>query len=218
MRLHLKIKSKMRQVPFDHQHLLTGTIHKWLGLNNEHGQVSLYSFSRLEGGKKTTSGLQFGSDSTFFISAHSLELTKKLVSGIKAAPDMFHGLEVSEVVIEEDPDLSNRSLYYAASPVFIKRKDGNRINHILYNDPRANGCLKESLLMKMSLVGLADESLNIQFDTSYTNAGTKMITYNGVQNRASWCPVILEGKPETKLFAWNVGLGNSTGIGFGAIK
>jgi CRISPR/Cas system endoribonuclease Cas6 (RAMP superfamily) len=29
--------------------------------------------------------------------------------------------------------------------------------------------------------------------------------------------VIIEGKPETKLFAWDVGIGNSTGIGFGAI-
>jgi CRISPR/Cas system endoribonuclease Cas6 (RAMP superfamily) len=34
----------------------------------------------------------------------------------------------------------------------------------------------------------------------------------------NWCPIIIKGKPETKLFAWNVGLGNSTGIGFGAIK
>ena len=42
--------------------------------------------------------------------------------------------------------------------------------------------------------------------------------YNGVENKASWCPVIVEGKPETKAFAWNVGLGNSTGIGLGAIK
>jgi CRISPR-associated endoribonuclease Cas6 len=70
----------------------------------------------------------------------------------------------------------------------------------------------------MGKAGISDETLRIRFEVNYPKAGTKKITYNGVQNRASWCPVIIEGKPETKLFAWNVGLGNSTGIGFGAIK
>lgn len=50
MRLHFKIKTSRKALPFDHLPLLTGTIHKWLGQNNEHGDVSLYSFSQLEGG------------------------------------------------------------------------------------------------------------------------------------------------------------------------
>ena len=70
----------------------------------------------------------------------------------------------------------------------------------------------------MKKIGLIDKTLSIQFEANYPNSRTKKITYKGVQNRANWCPVIIEGKPETKLFAWNVGLGNSTGIGFGAIK
>lgn len=93
-----------------------------------------------------------------------------------------------------------------------------KIDHIVYDDPRANVCLQETLQTKMKKAGLSDESLSISFDLTYLKAGTKKITYNGVENRASWCPVIIEGNPETKLFAWNVGLGNSTGIGFGAIK
>jgi CRISPR-associated endoribonuclease Cas6 len=78
--------------------------------------------------------------------------------------------------------------------------------------------MKETLQTKMNDAGITDDTFNIRFETTYPKAGTKMITYNGVQNKANWCPVIIEGKPETKLFAWNVGLGNSTGIGFGAIK
>jgi CRISPR/Cas system endoribonuclease Cas6 (RAMP superfamily) len=30
--------------------------------------------------------------------------------------------------------------------------------------------------------------------------------------------VIIKGTPEQLAFAWNVGLGNSTGIGFGALN
>ncbi|MDA3818561.1 MAG: CRISPR-associated endoribonuclease Cas6 [Prolixibacteraceae bacterium] len=218
MRVHLKIKTTNKIVPFDHQPLLTGTIHKWLGWNDKHGEVSLYSFSRLEGGKATISGLHFSSNAYFFISSTDETLIKKLIEGIQADPDMFHGLKVFEIIIQEDPDLSGRDLYYVASPVFIKRRVETDVDHILFNDPRADACLKETLLTKMEKVGLTDETLDIRFDKSYPNAGTKKVTYDGIHNRASWCPVIIEGKPETKLFAWNVGLGNSTGIGFGAIK
>ena len=76
----------------------------------------------------------------------------------------------------------------------------------------------ETMQTKMKEVGIKEDSLEISFDKNYHRAGTKKITYHGIENRVSWCSVIIKGKPETKLFAWNVGIGNSTGIGFGAIK
>ena len=77
--------------------------------------------------------------------------------------------------------------------------------------------MTETLKSKMKLVNLEDETLKIAFDKSYSKAKTKLITYNGINNKASLCPLIIKGKPKTKAFAWNVGIGNSTGIGFGAI-
>lgn len=218
MRIHLKINTHNTIIPFDHQHLLTGAIHKWLGWNNEHGDISLYSFSRLDGGKKSKAGLRFENGASFFFSSYHTDLIKRLISGIQADPSMFDGLEVSEVVLQQDPDLANRDLFFAASPVFIKRRVEDRIDHILYDDPRANTCLKETLVTKLEKAGIADESFDIRFDTDYPKAGTKLINYKGIGNRTSWCPVYIQGRPETKVFIWNVGLGNSTGIGFGAIK
>lgn len=218
MRLHFKIQTNEEIIPFDNQPLLTGVIHKWLGWNNEHGKLSLYSFSQLEGGRAKSNGLRFEGITSFFFSSHKSELIKKMVSGIQSDPTMFNGLEVSEIVIQEDPDFTGRELFFAASPIFIKRRVDERIDHILYTDPRANSCLKETLQKKMEETGITDHSFDIRFDTTYHKAGTKKITYNGIQNRASWCPVIITGKAETKLLAWNVGLGNSTGVGFGAIK
>jgi len=58
----------------------------------------------------------------------------------------------------------------------------------------------------------------VRFDLSYHRAGTKLVTYKNIKNRANWCPVIINGKAETKSFAWEVGLGNSTGVGFGGVK
>jgi CRISPR-associated endoribonuclease Cas6 len=218
MRIHLKIRTSKQVIPFDHQPLLVGTIHKWLGWNEEHGKVSLYSFSRLEGGKASKDGLIFNGISSFFISAFNIDLIKKLIIGIQTDSSMFYGLTVKEIILENDPDLSNRNIFQIGSPIFIKRKIGEKIEQIFFDDPRASEYLKETLQTKMKQAGLYDESLNIRFDLTHSNAGTKLITYKGIKNRANWCPVIIEGNPETKLFAWNVGLGNSTGIGFGAIK
>ena len=41
MRVHIKIEKNKQIIPFDHQHLLVGVIHKWLGWNEEHGKISL---------------------------------------------------------------------------------------------------------------------------------------------------------------------------------
>ena len=218
MRIHLKIESTNHTIPFDHQPLLVGTIHKWLGLNNEHGEVSLYSFSRIEGGRAMNSELKFDRDATFFISSHDIELIKKLVWGIQQDKTMFCGLTVKEIVLEQDPDLSDRELFFVGSPIFIKRHFDEVTEHILYTDERAPQFLKETLQTKMQLAGLEDDDFEIHFDTTYTRAELKLINYKGISNKANWCPVVINGSPETKLFAWNVGLGNSTGIGFGAIK
>jgi CRISPR-associated endoribonuclease Cas6 len=217
MRIHLKIFPTKKLIPFEHQPLLVGTIHKWLGWNKEHGNISLFSFSRLSEAKAKNEGLQLEKGSSFFFSAYSSDLVKKLISGIQNDPEMFYGLTVKELIIQEDPDLSERELFLLGSPVFIKRRNAEKIDHILYNDSHASIYLKETLKTKMKIAGISDDSFEIKFDTSYSKAGTKKVNYNGIENRASWCPVIIKGNPETKLFAWNVGLGNSTGIGFGAI-
>jgi len=41
MPLHLRIKPSRETIPFNHQHLLTGTIHKWMGRNEEHAKLLL---------------------------------------------------------------------------------------------------------------------------------------------------------------------------------
>lgn len=52
---------------------------------------------------------------------------------------------------------------------------------------------------------------------AYSGKRIKLMTYKGIKNKASMCPVIIKGTLQSKQFAWNVGIGNSTGIGFGAI-
>lgn len=47
MRLHLRLSPNTTPVSFDHLHQLTGALHKWLGENEVHDELSLYSFGWL---------------------------------------------------------------------------------------------------------------------------------------------------------------------------
>ncbi len=218
MRIHVKTSPNTKPVSFDYQQKLVGTIHKWIGNNSIHDIISLYSFSWLNGGRMIDNALQFRNGATMFISFYDERIVKQIIKTILEEPEMFCGLTVSDITIDDDPQLSNRELFYCASPIFIKRKlaDGS-IKQFNYNDAEANQYLKETLLSKMRKAGLEDDSLDIQFDTSFNKKRLKLVRYHEIGNKANLCPVIIKAKPETKLFAWNVGIGNCTGIGFGAI-
>lgn len=219
MRIQLKISSNTQPVPFDYQQKLVGTIHKWIGKNDLHGEVSLYSFSWLNNGSVRNNHLEFKNGSSMFLSFYDVNAIKQIIRSILDSPEMFCGMEVYEVNMVSDPDMTSRTTFSCASPIFIKRRmeDGN-LKHFTFNDIESSELLKQSLLTKMRLAGMEeDETLEIHFDTSYPKKRIKLVHYHGIGNKASLCPVIIKGKPETKLFAWNVGIGNCSGIGFGAI-
>ena len=221
MRIYIKTTPNIRVVSFAYQQNLAGVLHKWLGAGNiEHGKISMYSFSRLNGSKLIANGLNFEHGASWFISFADDMKIKKIISSILAEPEMFCGMKATEINIEETPDLSTRELFFCGSPIFIKRSlpDIHKDKHYTYEDPEANILLKETLENKMKLCGIPkDDSLEIRFDVSYTRKKTKLVQYKNIRNKTSVCPVIIKGKPKTKAFAWNVGIGNCTGIGFGAI-
>lgn len=218
MRIKIITTPNTAPVPFNYQQKLVGTLHKWIGVNALHDDISLYSFSWLHEGKKVKDALSFANGSYLFVSFYDEQVLKKVVSSILSQPDMFCGMCVTGVILVDNPNLDDREYFYCASPIFIKRRlEDGTIRQYNYNDEQAGEFLKETLLTKMRLVGLEDDTLDIQFDKSYAKKKLKLVKYHGIGNKASICPVIIHGKPETKLFAWNVGIGNCTGIGFGAI-
>ena len=68
----------------------------------------------------------------------------------------------------------------------------------------------------MERFGLTEE-VQVGFDTNYSNPKIRKITFNNIDIKASACPVIVAGDPKAVSFAWDVGVGNSTGIGFGCL-
>jgi len=219
MRLYLQITKSAQTVPFNYQHYLTGVLHKWIGPENEiHDKTSLYSFSWLQQVSTNANGIRTTDRSSFFISAYDDRLLKTILYGIRQDPVIGFGIKVSGVQITAPPVFSSKEVFHTASPIFIKRKLEGNEKHIEYDDPNASEYLTEALQKKLTIAGLSGEGLSVSFDATYSTPRTKIIKYKEIGNRVNICPVVIEGTPEQIEFAWHVGVGNSTGIGFGALK
>ncbi len=219
MRIHIKMSRTLQPIDFNYQPLLTGCINKWLGENNEqHGRISLYSFSWLQNVDVRNHKIHLKDDTYFTLSFHDIDNIKTVMTNILDSPEMFFGAKVTDICLQDTPDFSGKERFFTASPVLIKRYHENEITHYTYEDEKSDEYLTETLKKKAGIAGLDATGTKVCFDRSYHSPRTKIISYKGIRNRVNICPVIVEGRPEIVAFAWNVGIGNSTGIGFGALK
>lgn len=222
MRIVIHTTPNSSIVSFDYQQKLVGTIHKWLGNNEIHDNISLYSFSWLLGGKMIRNqGYTFPDGANFFVSFYEEEYLRLLIRTILSDPEMFCGLKVRDISIVNQPVFSEDAQYFRlASPIFIKRlQDGTRnYKFYLYDDEVSNTLMTETLKHKMKEASLPEDgTLKVEFDLTYPQKQVKMVTIHGIKSKASMCPVIIHGSPQSKLFAWTVGIGNSTGSSFGSL-
>lgn len=218
MRIHIKTSPNKDTVPFDHMPLLVGAFHKWLGENDVHNDLSLYSLSWLKGGKAINRGLMFTEGASFFISAHDDDVIKRIISGIRIMPEVFCGMIIREVSIQPTPSFENVKTFSVNSPVLVKTLLEGQQRHLTFEQPEAQEVLTNVFKRKLVKAGLDASGANVSFDLSYVNSKTKLVNYRGIGNKANVCPVIVEGSPTQITFAWNVGIGHSTGIGFGALN
>jgi CRISPR-associated endoribonuclease Cas6 len=221
MRLNLRLTGNTAPVPFDHLHHLTGALHKWLAKDNpEHEGLSLYSFSWLGGSKVSEGTLTFPRGATWTLSLHDLGAARRVLDGILRDPEVAFGMRVFEVQEQAVPAFSGCYRFKVAGPVLARaRREGGGRDYLLWNDPRASDALTRVHRHKLEAAGLAGEHLDavVAFDQMYAGARSKLVTIKGISHKASLCPVVVTGTPEAVRFAWEVGVGELTGSGFGAL-
>jgi CRISPR-associated endoribonuclease Cas6 len=221
MRLHFTLTPNQQPVPFTYQHFLTGAFHKWLGKNQQHDEISLYSLSWLQGGFMKNSALDFPRGARWFISFHDDALANIIIDRALADPEVSCGMRVTRIVQQQTPAFGSRYTFKVGSPVLAKSKEiEGKVKHYLYSDPEADATLTTTLRHKLDRAGFAasHNQVTVSFDRSYRNPRTKLVIIkDNIANRASICPVVVEGTPEVVAFAWNVGVGNGTGVGFGSL-
>ena len=216
MRIYLKLTPNTELVPFNYQGHLVQKFHEWVGHNEIHDKISLYSLSWLNRGRRVKNGLNFSTGTEWFISSHDENIIKKAIKGIQTNPEIAFGMFVKELSISHTPNFSTNERFQVASPVFIKRNIEKEQKYYYFKDKEANQLLTETLQNKLKKANL-DTNVQVRFDKNYHNPKIKGTFYKKHKKKGSVCPVILEGSPEAIAFAWNVGIGNGTGIGFGAL-
>ncbi len=219
MRIYLKLSPSKELVPFNYQQSLVGAFHRWLGENELHDSLSLYSLSWLEGARKKEDGFDFPNGAGFFISSPLRELHQKVVQGIFDGQHIRWGMKVQEVRMRVTPNFGKRQRFVVQSPVFIQRRlDKEKHQQYFFPpDSAANQYLTETLQHKLQRFNLPP-NVSVAFDPDYKKVGFKKVRFNNIDIKASFCPVIVEGDERAVQFAWEVGVGNSTGIGFGALR
>jgi len=220
MRLHFQLSPNTQPVPFDYQHFLTGAFHKWVGTNEVHDGLSLYSLSWLLGARPSEDGLSFPDGGSWFISAHDESLLHRLADSALIESDLCCGMRVLATRTQRTPELNERYIFKVGSPVLARSKQAEgKVRHLIFSDDEATEVLTQTLRHKLDKAGMneAAASTHVRFDRSYRAARTKLVKINGISNRASICPVIVEGPAEAVQFAWNVGIGHLTGSGFGSL-
>jgi CRISPR-associated endoribonuclease Cas6 len=220
MRLHFLLSPNRQPVPFAYQHFLTGAFHKWLGANELHDALSLYSLSWLDGSRMRGGALEFPDGARFFISLHDESLVEEIVNSALADPEVCRGMSVTRITQQPTPRFGSRHTFKVGSPVLAKSKEvDGRVKHYLFSDPEADATLTATLRHKLDCAGLGapHNQATVSFDKTYRTPKTKLVTIKNVHNRATVCPVTVEGTPEAVAFAWNVGVGHGTGSGFGSL-
>ncbi len=219
MRIYLRLTKNDKIIPFNYQELLTGTIHKWIGRGNEiHGRAGSFSFSWIQNTVGSKNGIDLKRDAYFFISSLNEDFIKRIIKNILEEPTMFNGIRVFDIQIKDTPQFGEEERFLMASPVLLKLKEGEKIRQVTLEDCDFEQVLTDNLKRKLERVGVSSDGVKVQLNPETNFRETKMIVYKGIKNRTSFAPIIIKGTQEQIAFAWNTGLGNSTGIGFGALK
>lgn len=219
MRLHLRLSPNTDPVPFDHLDTLRGRIHSWVGENDVHDGLSLYSFSWLSGGKVFNGHVAFSNGATWTLSFVDGILGKAVLRGLLATPEVAYGMGVEEAQLAEVPAFEPKHRFLAASPVLTRRNrdDGGR-DHLRWDNPDADATLTRTLHTKLRAAGLPTDGAAVSFDREFGGAKTKLCRVKGNAFRANACPVIGTGSPDQLRVLWLAGAGDMTGSGFGALR
>lgn len=229
MRIVVNFTKNTEPVQFNYLSNLNGYLHKVLGKGNEyHDKLSIYSTSFLHGGKRDekTNTLNFSNGASWYVSSPDMKFIKEFIENLYKNIDFSFGMKL-ESAHKIDPNIKKiRNYFYlkSKSPILLKERNGetNKTKYYTYND----NFLHTSDIMKKIIIKKAEDAkfvlnksdFEIYFDHQYSNKKIKNINIKSINNTCSVCPIIIKTEDENVIkFITDVGVGHSTGSGFGCI-
>lgn len=220
--LKIKFTKPVNGIPVSNQKELNSYIHKCVGVNNKfHDAYSNYCISSLQGGKlnKETGLLYFESEPYILLTMQNPDFVDAFVSGaIKNKFTLFdmhyNNIDYIHYDINEFYDI-----VYTLSPILLKKhnKGKGKTEKISVRDEGFIEMLKEQCIKKLRNNGIDDPTFDIELHNK-EKSKVKKIMVGNIFNICSMCSLLVRGKKKTREMLYNLGIGNSTGSGFGMVK
>ena len=218
MRITLNFEPTL--VPFSEptQNYVNGMVHTIIGKDNPyHDKFSNYSVSFLRGGILTSEGLIYPNGGKVFISSPDETFIETILinlihsKNIKLRDMSLTSYDVCDININARYDIIE-----TLSPILLKHK-GKRLT---FKDESFLTILTEQCIAKLTKNGLSKSDLK-GFTIKpfhFENAKIQVPKVKNVVNPSSQVMLVIEGTAKARKMIYEMGFGNSTGCGFGAVK
>ena len=222
MRIKFNFSKNTESITINNQALLNSYIHKCLGKNNKyHDAKNDYCISSLYGGKlnddKET--LSFENGGYFVASSENFEFLNKLLIGVMNNQGFTAGMNFCGVDYIEENFNDGWNYFVTLSPFIIKKYvDKKNYTFITLKDDDFSSKVKNYLVNKLTKI---DNTLDLtDFDViipEHSNHKVKDIMVKNVVNKANQCHISIHTNIKVAKLLYHIGLGQSTGSGFGTI-
>jgi CRISPR-associated endoribonuclease Cas6 len=219
MRIKINLSKNKTNVPIQNQSLLNSWIHKVLGENNKwHDKKSNYSISSLRGGKMNDDKQTLNFPKGGFITVSSLddELITTFLLGVMKNPDFGFGMGFVGVDYIKENFHDGWNYFATLSPFIVKEYNDGKYKFLTLKDENFEEKLKEYLKKKLIPYDLDLTDFNVKIGDNKSNK-VKQILVKNVINHANQCQVNIFCNKKVAETLYNIGIGQSTGSGFGTI-
>jgi CRISPR-associated endoribonuclease Cas6 len=221
MRLKILLSPTKNELPINNQHLVNSFIHRALGKNNDyHDTKNDYSISSLQGGKwvKNTNRISF--DNGGYITISSLD--EKFINNILInlySTIFYEDIKIIGIEFVDEVFSNGWNHFSTLSPFLIKTYiDKKKYSFLTLNDVDFKDKVKTYLINKISKI---NPKLNLDgFDVEiidHKSHKVKKVLVKNVINLANQCQISIFCSIEVAKLLYNIGIGQSTGSGFGTI-
>lgn len=218
MRIKIELTQPTESVPVNNQHFLNGFIFASFGKNcDRHDKFSDYNITSLQGGKlnddKKT--LSFPDSNPYFYISGSDEFIGFAVNAFANSTSSFFGMKFNKLDVTDDFKINEYFDHIVTiSPIIVKNKDGKKIT---FKDSCWIERLTDNCKKKLSHIGISDPTFKLEIVNPH-KAKEKCIWVGNTFNVCSNVRLKVYGDRKTRTMLYNMGLGGSTGSGFGGIK
>lgn len=225
MRIKINFSVKQNQtLTVDNQHLINSFIHKCLGVNNKyHDSPSDYCISTLRGGKfKNDALLYFPKNNCYLIvTALDMEFLNKLLAGILNNPFFTDDIVFKGIDFITETLYKDYNKFITLSPILLRETtnwEENKYKFITLKDDNFISKLEEQTKRKLLKVSPNLDLSRFKIELlENKNNKVKSLLIKNVINHGSVCKLKIYANQETTNLIYKLGLGQSTGCGFGTL-